>query len=695
MPKRGLIVLIVVWSVLLLAPMFRSQSRRTIQNLGSDNRSFYQLRDDWAAIKKANPDNAQVAFQDLQKQNYPRTPQYWRDLDALVARFPDDLNLRRARIMESMRPGKLVRMTHSIGKIPLADSTDSKDQPTAEQRASLVAAARAGQAQAPNDGFFPWMEAMTLWDQNEEPALQALERAAKDSKFDDGIMANARALIALHETQNSLDADEKIAMMWNGLFPHYAIMREMARQVTWSGIAHYKRGDKAGAYRRWRAVLQASAAFRRAQSHGPQANLIALFVAEAMEKLVWGNVAEEFNPPAKIPRSGAVAEDVNAARSAARLRNFVQLARRDGQNELADYALRENASFEGVKLSGATLNYLSWLGFESPVTMASLQLPWLERLVFWLSVAGALALLVCLVWRYRVGGARWFGASGAQIAFFGALWLSALALAFWGRTASQLQQFGGYNDDAMSLSAQSMVFSFFDTSGMIWACILGTLALSVALCYRQNARETQRLQSQILPRNRAATSGAWLPKLSVFAWSLVALSTIYLFVAGSGTKAPIALAVWSACAFVALGLSFVRIERGEAANKTRFRLVLFGVVCGLVSLGLSAQFGSQSDVVAFYLTPMSLLIALAILIYLAANSRDWRPQFAPALAVALQTLGGVAALCAVALLVASLAALPVRARQNRVVDDYIARGEIDWTRSQMQLRRASENIAPK
>ena len=695
MAKRGLIILVLVWSVLLLAPMFRAQTRKTMDNLGSENRSYYVLKGDWTGLKKANPSNAQIAFQDLQTQSDPKPAHYWRDLDALVARFPNDLNLRRARIMESMRPGRLVRIIYKLGSIAGADSRIITNPPTDEQRAALVRAARAGEKQAPDDGFFPWVEAMTLWDRDEEPALRALERAAITSTFDDGGMANARALIRLRETQTPLDADEKIAIMSGVLLPHFAIMREMARQVTWSGIEHYKRGDKAGAYRRWRAISEASGAFRRAQSHGPQSTVIGALVGEAMERLVWGNVAEELNPPAKIQRSGAVAEDVNAARSAARLRNFVQLARRDGQNEIAAYAIREDANFEARKLSRATLNSLDRLGFESPVVRATLELPWLGRLIFWLSIVGGLGLLICLLWRFRVGGTRWFGASGAQIAFFGALWLGVLALAFWGRIVSQMQQFGGYNDDAMPLSVQSLMFSFFDKSGAIWVYIAATLGLSVALCYWQRARETNRLQSQILPQNKAATASAWLPKISAFAWSLAAISTIYWFAIADGTNAPFAFAVWISCALLSLGLMFWRIERGETENKTRSRLALVGVICGLISVGLAAPFGLSSDNSALYLASTSLIVALAILVYLAVNSRGWRPQFAPALAVALQTLGGVAALCAVALLIASLAALPIRARQNRVVDDYIARGEIDWMRSQPSFRRANEKIAPK
>ena len=692
MAKRGLIVLVVAWGVLLLAPMFRAQTRKMLGNLSGANQSFCAVRDDWSEIKKANPANAQLAFQELQGRNYPRTPQYWRDLDVLVARFPDDLNLRRARLMESLRPGKLVRVTYWLEKEYPAPAREerSNSRPNSEQRAAMVAAARAGEQQAPDDGFFPWVQAMALWDRNEEPALRALERAAQTSDFDDGATANARALIALRETQTPLEADEKIAIMSGVILPHYAIMREMARQVTWSGIAHYRRGDKAGAYRRWRAILGASAAFRRAQSQGLQSIIIGMLVAEAMEKLIWGDVAEELNPPTKSKVAGAPDSRDNDAAKAARLRAFVELARRDGQNDLANSALRESASFEGRQMSRAISQNFGRLGFESPIELASLEVPWVGRQVFWLSIAGGLALLICLVWRFGVGGAHWFGASGAQIAFFGALWLSALALAWWGRIGYQLRQFTGSTGEATEVSAASLLLTFFENSGAIWPAIAATLVLSIAFCYWQSARETSRLQAQILPQSKAATAGGWRPKLTVFVWIAVALSTVYLFAVGSGTRASVALALWSACAILTLVLSLVRIERGETQNKTRSRLALVGAICGLISLGLSAQFGVSSDNGALYVAAISSLFALAILVFLAVNARDWRPQFARALAVALQTLGGVAAGCAVVFLLTSLAALPVRARQNRVVDDYIARGEIDWMRSQYFISRPTQ-----
>lgn len=684
MPKRGLIVLILVWSVLLFLPAFAPQARKTIQNLDGVNRSFYHLRDDWAAIEKSHPDHAQLAFLNLRAEGDPQKSAYWRDLDALVARFPDDLNLRRARLIESTRSGKLVRPIYSplgpkADPLPTAaDRKASQDWQNQAQRAAIVEAARLGEQQAPNDGFFAWMEALALWNRDDESALEALERAARASDFDDGVMANQRALLQLRNQQTPLDWEEKLALMSGALLPHYANLRVLAREVTWSGIAHYRRGDKAGAYRRWRIALEAGGAFRRAQSRGPQSILIGLFVAEATQRLVWQSVAAELDSSVK-------ADDSNEAK----LRAFEALAKRDGQGDLAAYAVREYAGFEGQKLGKEFPQIIDKLGTYSPIVQTSVEISWVGGRVFWLSIAGAFGLFVCLIWRWRVGGARWFGASAPQIAFFGALWLGALGLALWGRVASQLQLSQGLTDEPTAVSAASLLFDFFAQPWAIWLAIATTLALSIAFVYWGNIRETKQLQQQITPRANAATSrAAWLPKLISVAWSLVLMGTLLWFmVSGNETYNLLARAIWIGCCLLALALTFWRVERGESSDKPRARWALIGAVCALATLGLAAQFGVDSNDIAFYIAATSLLLATAILIYLAANSRGWRATLPRALAVALQTLGGVAALCAVALLLASLAALPVRARQNRIVNDYIKRGEIDWMRSQMQIHK--------
>ena len=689
MPKRGLIALAIVWAVLLLVPAFKTQSRQMVSSPFSSgfdpmDLSSKLISDD--EFKRAHPGDPQLAMMDLHADGDPKSAQYWRDWDALAAKFPDDLNVRRARLIESARIGsKLVRPIYaavSVGKMPtVADVAASESWQNAEQRAAMARAARVGAQQAPNDSFFPWMEAMALWNRDDEAALQALERAAKTSDFDDGVMANARAVVKLREEQYGAEGIGKLAIVAATLLPHYAPMRALAREVTASGVAHYRRGDKAGAYRRWRAMLRAGGAFRRGESHGPQSILIGLLVAQATQSVVWTNVARELNPPARVGgKTPTPAES---------LRAFEQLARRDGQGQLAAYAARESAAFEGRKLGINLDSVTDMAGLTSPGSQAITQLPRTGGMVFWLSLVGVLSLTVCLIWRRRTGGARWYRASLAQIAFFGGLWAGLLTVLTWAYAAAQAQEFMTTgNIDQLPLWMRDA----FNNWWLFWIAIAATLAISIALCYWQSAREKRRLQAQILPLDKSAPATSGLPVLALgIAWLALLLAMIYWAVfAGNDSESAFMTLVGIAIALM-MATTWA-IERGANPNKTRARLWLAGAICALMALGLNLQFGLENSDIAFYLAALDWLLALGISLYLAATSKVWRAGFGGALAVGLQTLGGVALVCSVALLLASLAALPIRARQNRVVDDYIARGEIDWLRAQMASPGAAGRV---
>ena len=684
MPKRGLIALVVIWALLLFVPAFQTQTRQMIRlpffgGAGADN-SFSQLLNEDPA-KGLSSDNPQLKIAELQTKVVANINQYWRDWDALMAKYPDNLNLRRARLVAATRKGSLVRPIYQpTDKSGRVASNEEKQWQNDAQRAATARAARVGEKLAPNDSFFPWMEAMALWNRDDEAALQALARAGKDTDFNDGVMANQRALLKLREKQYAPDAVGKLAVILSALLPHCAEMRELAREVTWSGIARYRRGDKAGAYRRWRIAMQAGGAFRRGESHGPQSILIGLYVAQACQHLVWETVALELNAPARI---GGIKPSQDAL-----LRAFETLAKRDGHSDLAVYAARENAAFEARKLGVNSSDIVTEMGLYSPPTQTALQLPLAARIVFWLSIAGALGLLVCLIWRRFVGGARWYRASAAQIAFFGALWVGALALAVWARAIGQAQDFGGNFNNPAPLAP--WLSELLNPSWSFWLCIAATLLGAGALCYWQNAREKERLQNQILPPGNAATAGAWLPKVIGIAWILVLLSTIAWFaVAGNRDNALLASGVWFASSLLALALTLWQTEIG-ASNKRQSRLAIVGAIFLLAMLGLAVQFGLRSDVgdATFYVIGLCFLAAVFIALYLGVEAKAWRAEAPAALAVALQTLGGVAVICSIVLFIASLAALPVRARQNRVVDDYIARGEIDWMRAQPEIRNA-------
>ena len=693
MPKRGLIVLVLTWSVLLFAPIFRAQMRRMRAPLSSQNTPwpYPPLLNEMelARLTREHPADATLALAQFELQNRERVKDnnYWRQFDALVNRFPDALNVRSAKLIKATSGG-LVRRTYeplppNLSRFDIERAEFLRKWQNAAQRAILVEQARVGARQAPDNGFFGWIEAMALWNRDDEPALRALQNAARRTQFDDGLMANQRALIRWREKQGPLAWDEKLASVYAVLLPHLAQLRTLQREVIWSGIARYRRGDKAGAYRRWRIALESAGAMRRAYSHGPQANYIGLLVGQALQEEVWNTVAKELNSPANF-NAGNPPKNWQ-------LGAFQALARRDDQNAIADFAARERADFQSKIINpGRTMTaYETALGVSRTSTRLSFQLPWLEQRVFNFSVVAALGLAICWLLR-RFSEAEIGRVSAGQIAFFGALWLGVLGLAAFTRIGPELQIFSDLSGIENSTFLLPWIPEILEKMSLVWLGIALTLACAIALCYWQNAREDWRLQKQVLRGSgHVGMAPIWLSISLSLTWILVALLLILSCAVNRSNDATL---IGVSCALVlmlALGLTLLYNERFSRGDKQHGRLAILSAFCALFALLLASIFGVfDNDPIAIVIA-LLLLCALASLIYLAINSRDWRSTFMRALAIALQTLGGVAAVCAVAFLLASLAALPVRTRQNRIVDDYIKRGEIDWMRSQMQTRNAS------
>ncbi len=697
MPKRGLIVLVLTWIVLLFLPAFRGQLSRNNQDETGEQKWYWSVLTgaELKSLLREHPRDGALNLESLRVRVNKDKPLYWQQFDALVARLPDDLLLRRAKMIDVTRASLPLPFFQpyygaNASQFPTQKDRDrSLKYQSRAQRETLVEQAREGARQAPADGFFAWMEAMALWNREDEPALRALERAGQSSDFEDGTQAYQLALLRWKQTQGEVAWDERLVYLYGALLPHYANMRQLQREVVWSGIAHYKRGDKAGAYRRWRIALEASSAMRRAQLTNRHSFYIGLKVGEALQSSVWDEVARALG--------GSKEKDSDAKKLAA----FVALARRDGQSELANYCLRERADFQTEKIFPGdaffALNqqaYRNAMGFNRADTRLQLQLPWLSRNVFWLSIAGALALLLYFVGRAieRLFHREFIGrVSVGQIAFFGALWLGFLGLAAKTRLGTSLSVL--IDEDASRPALNS--HNFFDNRWLFWAAIAATLMLSITFCYGQRALETRRLREQTLRRSaHPDTRSVWPWIFGI--WSVAMAACIAWMFPTSGADRLWLELVWLCLTTLTLGLAIWNVERRASTSdrKLRPRLGVTSAFAAAICCGFALHFGAQGYWITDVFIVSGALWSVGIWLYLAATDKSWRPLFSRALAVALQTLGGVAALCALALLIASLAALPVRARQNRIVDDYIQRGEIDWMRSQMQTQRASQSAEP-
>lgn len=689
---RGLIALILIWGTLWIVPAFRPQTQRMRASLTDSDRWPYPPLFDKVQLQRAldkHPDSGLLEVEKLGAAPGNAGPDYWREFDAIVARHPSDLAVRRAKMLQATSGG-LVKMiwTPAVGPPGGYSGRDlersrqqARNWQNQRQRAMLVEQARAGEAQAPGDGFFPWMEAMALWGRDDEPALQALERAGRAKTFDDGSIEQRRALLKLREELGPLQWDEKLATLWAALFPHLAQMRTLQYEVIWSGVAHYRRGDKAGAYRRWRVALEAASVMRRAQSQGPQATLIGMLVGEAMQRQVWEIVAKELNPiGGKTDPNGWPDERLLAA--------FQVLARRDGQGALADFAGAERADFQGRALGAGigTKTYQNALGLSVPAVRLSLQLPWLERNVFWLGVAGALCLAVAWAWR-RQTGAFFEQASAHQIAFFGALWTGALGLAALWSVGPELRILDGLSGE--SIRGVSAWVAFFDNPLLYWTAVAATFAGAIALRYRRHARGQRRLRAQLLKRVPGARPerGLWLFLVGAL-WTIVAMVALAALATAQNNWPELRWS-WVALSLVALASSVMVLQKRAAASEwKRGYAALASAALALTAFGLGVEFGVRDNLPTLLAVAVLVLGAVAILSYLGASATAWRALATSALQTALQTLGGVALVCSLALLLISLAMLPVRARQNRVMDDYIARGEVSWMRAQMQTQNS-------
>ena len=520
---------------------------------------------------------------------------------------------------------------------------------------------------------------MALWDRDEEPALRALERAANCADFNDGTLEYQLARLKWAQTRHPLDWDQKFALLNEVILPHYSVMRVLQREVIWSGLARYRRGDRAGAYRRWTLALRAAGAFRRAQLRGNRSFYVGVLVSEAMEKSVWTAVARELQVS---PPGGAKKLEPSVA-----FARFVALARRDGQGALADLARRERSEMEAKTLMPDAISelYPRAFGLDATSTRLQLQLPWLGRNIFWLSIAGALALGVCLPvrWLERRFHRQWLGrVSWRQIALFATLWLAALGASVWFRIGPELLMLTGQQDDEpLVVAGWEGLVGCFDNPWSFWGAVAATTLLAFALG----------LVGRQLEGRRAGQIEIWV-WLTGLLWLAVAALTLPLFIFdNTHSQWTILWAGWLAFGALALGLTVYAAERGAVAAPFRWRrrLAIASVISALFGVGAYLQFDGINDWPAFLVVASSALWCVGLLLYLALCDAPTRLVSLRALGVAFKTLGALAVLCSAALLLASMLALPIRARQNAIVDDYLARGEIGWWQTQPLARKTS------
>ncbi|RYX85889.1 hypothetical protein EON83_03795 [bacterium] len=686
-PFRGVIAFVLIWAVLWAVPAFRSQNLQALHPQGQgynywENPSV--SKEEIAKAVKAHPNDAYLQSQLLewnvtanQKKEIDR---YYGAFDALIERFPNDLGIRRARLRLSTRgnivPAKysnrFVKSSFTLSAAPLWMDRSQLEK--------VVAQAQAAQKIDSRDGFFPWIEAMALWGLGKEGAsLLALERAGKCPAFNDGSTDEVHRKLALLSGIRQLDWDEKMGVFWSTLFPHFAGMRGLAREVCYSGIEQYRAGNKAEAWRRWNIAMKAGRVLRVSQKNS---SIIGILVGEAIESLSWGIAAEGASGYQFTGRlQGGSSRASTAQRSSESLAAFIRAAKRDGHSDLGQWALQESKEFAARQtVLPAKMDFLDEkLGWNKPLARATLQLRWIGAYAMLWAAVGIGSWLLSLLISWGGRNTR-VGANTVVLltAFFGMLWLGMALLALLDgagvKSYGSILQFGGGGLSTSQLGWGS------DWDGNFWWGVAITFGL-IAVGREWGARRSAYVALAAQDETRTKRPDVWQWAGSAV-WAICLLLSGILWLdgnngAGIDSDAIILWGAWVACMVLGITIAW---KTSSPQGRKQTVPVAINAVLAIMLLVLSGRtmFSDAATWICIVLFP----ITIGLLIWNGRRGAWSRPRILTNMETGGRVLGGVALIISVGYLVASLALLPARNQLNERVDRYVQLGEVKWLQEQ-------------
>lgn len=334
---------------------------------------------------------------------------YFARYDALERRFSRSNAVRAQRLLDATRgPLAIDEGPQPPGAPRPASST--KTQPWLSQsalRGAVQSARRAAQIE-PDNGFFPWMEAVFEFALKQDTAaLAALERAGRCSRFDDYITQTVRDRLELAGRFRATSWEDEYSAYYSALLPHLTKMRSAARAAMGRARAARARGDETRALQITGIVMRAGALVARSD-----AITITAFSGAAIRSLAWQGAIEDlpdaprledfraantsaapFNSSQEmIERTRAEGRAASEQYKRALVQRFARYARENGRSDLAREALAsadERESWRADFVPGEPpFNALQ----ERAQALARAH--WLGALALRLSVVGALLWLV-------------------------------------------------------------------------------------------------------------------------------------------------------------------------------------------------------------------------------------------------------------------------------------------------------------
>ena len=626
----------------------------------------------------------------LRAQLQKKTPQVWNLTDPYFAqyeklerRFPNSKMVRAQHLRDVMR-----------GELGIDEGPPPKDAApeqleffagvlkldawiSPQQSQSAIQAAREGARLAPDNAFFPWMEALLQFSaERPNEALRALEKAGQCSTFDDYVFQGVSERLELLRRLRSVGWEDEFTEWALAGLPHLAKMRSLARGAV-GQMRLARRGDKPQlAYRWFKGVAAASYVVARSE----QNTLIGALVGEALCKIVWRGAVEEAPNAPKLPARGTPQAPKSEAQYKREFDQFyldnaailAEVARTNGDAQLASATRQTARNFDAQALS-------IWMNNDPRSVTAQLQTLagayWLQAQLLRLALGAAA--VWCLFWGVtrRLNGIASARTRLLLPVMFGAGATGAILLG--ARSVSpQLKSFLDLVRDAEKppelwfplavLRDQwplllALMWAAFVFGGAIWHCARGS-----------------RSRDGAAPRS----SPRWL---HFAGWMLLLIATIV----GVSLLVQSVLmsfrADWPFYALLTVLALVSLVTNIEGIRRTQGRARML-VVCLTVAFWMTVAAFTLSVVVAedsFFYGQFALLGAISVLVCsfgLILQIQDFAFEIAARIRVA---AGALALLGAVAYVGIALWTIPVERDAHAMMARQLQIGEVAWLREQM------------
>ncbi len=309
--RLGLILFSAIWLSVLLVPVWRWRAGnqiREVQNGFDFSAGLSPALQQEAARRFPDDPAAQFAplrgfSQQALVREYSAQPhdaaklsalvaRYFGRYDALQRRFPDANFGRIQRLRDTCIGGFALDEgpveAPNAANAPLLPGAVPTPRPTPwfppAQREAALSVAREGARRDPNNGFFPWMEAILEFSfRRNDNALRALQVAGGCKGWDDDTLGTPRRRLGVLRRLRFVASEDPVSEWYSMLLPHFAAMRSASRAALWQAKQARARGDNR---RAWQIIgsLQRAAGVLATRSNS---SVLSRLVGEAICVNTW------------------------------------------------------------------------------------------------------------------------------------------------------------------------------------------------------------------------------------------------------------------------------------------------------------------------------------------------------------------------------------------------------------------------